>query len=171
MNKKLWLLNGFALSIGFLALTFLWMQTPKTAYIDLGQLYESFNGKKELSNRLMQFENQQKAELDSLAMHIHALQQYLNKNEGKAVLANLNEQQSKYNQMQQDYFEQYQEQDQQLAREVWKHINQYVKEFGEQNGYDYIYGTAGDGSLMYGNAKRNITSQVLQFINEKYEGA
>ncbi|MEM8909573.1 MAG: OmpH family outer membrane protein [Bacteroidota bacterium] len=170
MKKILLSLNLLALLAGVVLLATLWWTTPKTAFVDLAQLYENFNGKKELTNRLSHFENQQKATMDSLAMEIRSLQSQMPVASGQAVLASLNEKQMQYRNLQQQFAEQYQMQDQQFAEAVWKQINQYVLEYGEQQGYDYIYGTAGNGSLMYGSESRNITPQVLNFINEQYEG-
>ncbi|MEM9822747.1 MAG: OmpH family outer membrane protein [Bacteroidota bacterium] len=170
MKKVLWTINTLAIVIGLGALFLLWKNTPKTAFVDLGYLYENFNGKKELANRLLYFENQQKGIMDSLAMDITSLQKKVTPQTGKAVLAKLNQQQSNYYQLQRNFADQYQQQDQQYAEEVWQQINQYVIEYGEANGYDYIYGTSGNGSLMYGCDQRNISPQVLNYINQRYEG-
>lgn len=53
---------------------------------------------------------------------------------------------------------------------IWDRINSYVKEFGEQKGYQYIFGANGDGSIMYADASSDITSEVIEYINQRYEG-
>ena len=115
MKKTLWIINALALLIGFVVLGMLWKNSPKTAFVDLGYLYENFNGKKELANRLLYFEQQQKNIMDSLAIDLQSIQKHATTNSGKAVLTHLNQKQNNYHQIQQNFTEQYQQQDQQYA--------------------------------------------------------
>jgi hypothetical protein len=45
-----------------------------------------------------------------------------------------------------------------------------VNDYGKTNGFDIIYGNSSDGSIMFGTAELNITKDVIEFINLKYEG-
>jgi outer membrane protein len=54
--------------------------------------------------------------------------------------------------------------------DIWKQINQWVNEYGKQNGYDYVFGAVGNGSLMYAKEANDITNEVVLFINKKYQG-
>ncbi len=148
-----------------------WMNQPKTAYVNLGEVFENFAGKKELAFRLDRLKNQQKSMLDSMELTIRSLQQAAkNAENGQAVLAKLQNTQQTYQYLNAEFSEQYQSQDESYSEKVWKQINQYVTDYGKDNGYDFIYGANGNGALMYGSSANNITEEIINHINERYEG-
>lgn len=51
---------------------------------------------------------------------------------------------------------------------IWNRINLYTKEYGEKNGYQYIFGANGAGLLMHADSSQNITKEVIQYINQRY---
>jgi outer membrane protein len=53
---------------------------------------------------------------------------------------------------------------------IWDRINNYVKEYGEKNGYDYIFGANGDGTVMYADGSEDITNDITTYINLRYAG-
>jgi Outer membrane protein len=148
-----------------------WMNQPKTAYVNLGEVFENFTGKKELAFRLDKLKNQQKSMLDSMELTIHSLQKVASdKKGGQAVLVKLQNTKQNYQYLNAQFNEQYQTQDASYSEKVWKQINQYVTDYGKDNDYDFIYGTNGNGSLMYGSSANNITEEIINHINERYEG-
>lgn len=150
-----------------------WYTQPKTAYVNLAEVFENFNGKKELAFRLDRLGNQQKSLLDSMELTIRSLQQSAERNtgnNGKAILAKLQHTQTSYQQLNAQFAAQYQEQDQSYSEKVWTQINQYVKEYGAANNYEYIFGINGNGSLMYSHPGKDVTKDVLSFINNRYDG-
>jgi outer membrane protein len=54
--------------------------------------------------------------------------------------------------------------------EIWKQINHYIKEYGKDKHYDFIYGATGTGSLMYADSTLDLTVPLVKYINEKYAG-
>ena len=64
-----------------------------------------------------------------------------------------------------------QELTQKYDEQVWLRINQYVKEFGEKKGYDYLLGANGTGSLMYSAEKNDVTKELLEYMNSSYKGS
>ena len=55
-------------------------------------------------------------------------------------------------------------------KQIWKQVNQYMKDFGVENNYTYILGAEGSWQLMYAKENNNITKEVVEFINKKYKG-
>ncbi|MAZ26756.1 MAG: hypothetical protein CL868_06720 [Cytophagaceae bacterium] len=51
---------------------------------------------------------------------------------------------------------------------IIKKIKVFVKDYGENNGYDYIYGQNEGGSVMYGKEQYDLTSEILEELNAKY---
>jgi len=164
---------GFILGlliIPLLALNLLSDAAPRTAYVDLQQLFDQFKGKKELESRLVQLSNTQRTQLDSLGLQLKALEKHLltNQQDQNAVSALQNRSQQ-FQQLNQRYEQDYQEKSEQFTQAVWQQINQYVKDYGKENEYDYIYGTGGDGTIMYARPTNDRTQQILQYINQRYE--
>ncbi|MCD2257581.1 OmpH family outer membrane protein [Psychroserpens luteolus] len=65
---------------------------------------------------------------------------------------------------------QIQEEDQKSTQTVINDINDYVKEFGEKNNYDIIFGARGSGNIMYASEKSDLTQEVLDGLNAEFEG-
>jgi outer membrane protein len=54
--------------------------------------------------------------------------------------------------------------------QIWKQLNQYIREYGEQNGYSFIHGAMGNGNLMYAAESKDLTKDILAFCNKRYAG-
>ncbi|WMX16221.1 OmpH family outer membrane protein [Aureispira sp. CCB-E] len=160
----------FVLLLGLCALIggAVYINIPKTAFVDSQQLFDHFQGRKELESRLEQESNQKKAVIDSLGLQIQALQELAKTDE--SVLLRLQQMLQQYQQMNQEHQGFYQYKSQEYTEAIWKQISQYTREYGEEHSYDYVFGIAGTGSLMFGKPQYDITEDVIQFINSKYAG-
>lgn len=141
----------------------LFMQ-PKQAYVSKEKLFADFTGKQELEAKLSYMRQRHKYILDSLSLELSALQTaatqpelfmkkrdfYLNIKEEFAI---------EDNQKSTEY-----------TTQIWKQVRQYVKEYGDQQGYDFIFGLQQGGAVMYAKEGTDITEELTQFINRKYEG-
>lgn len=165
--KHLWTL---VIAIGISALIggAVYNSQPKTAFVDNQRLFEVFEGKQELEARLEGGAQAQQAALDSLKLQLMQLEHLAQTDETAR---------SQFMRLQRHYQEQqqwaeglYQQQSREYTEAIWKHISQYTVAYGEANGYDYIFGTAGQGSLMYGAKSRDITEEVAAYINLQYAG-
>lgn len=50
-----------------------------------------------------------------------------------------------------------------------KQVKRYIKDYGKEKGYDYIYGTGEAVSILYGQEKYDITKDIVKLLNEKYK--
>ena len=50
-------------------------------------------------------------------------------------------------------------------------VRKYIKEYGKEKGYDYIYGTGEAATVLYAEDKYDITNDVVKLLNEKYKKA
>lgn len=145
-----------------------YLQQPKTAFVDNQRLFDAFDGKKELEARLEQGTQGQQAVLDSLQLQLMQLERRAQTEPtARQQFVRLHNQ---YQQQQRQLDDNYQQQSREYTAAIWKQISRYTLEYGEANGYDYILGTAGQGSLMYGAAQHDITEEVLAYINQQYAG-
>jgi len=169
-SKLMILVSGLLLFLGG-ALFYQAVLKQKTAYVNLQEVFDEFKGKKELAVSLQRFENRSRSLLDSLSMDIQVLQRNLpRQKEPQAVLAKLEEKQNLFQKINYEYTNQYQEQEKQFTDQIWMQINQYVNDYGTAAGYDYVFGINGNGTLMYAAERKNITSEIINYINDRYEG-
>ena len=56
------------------------------------------------------------------------------------------------------------------SEKVWTQLNSYLQDYGSENGYDVIIGMKGDGNVMYASEAANITKDVIEYVNKKYQG-
>ncbi len=54
---------------------------------------------------------------------------------------------------------------------IIKKIYDFFDDYGKKNGYKYIYGKNNTGALMYGDAKLDITDEVLKALDAAYEAS
>lgn len=158
------------LTIGISALIGGWVYNsiPKIAFVDNRKLFESFEGRKELEQRLEQESNLNKGKLDSLGLRIQAIEKQLQPDD--TTLKYLYTLKQQYQQSSQVYQGNYQQKSQEYTEAIWKQISQYTIEYGQSKGYDYVFGIAGQGTLMYGKEHYDITKEVIEYINSKYAG-
>jgi outer membrane protein len=132
------------------------VKNKKTAFIINQRVFSEFSGKKELEKKLNDLRAKNNISVDSLSFLI---QRSSNPVDVRTYQAGIDE----IKLMEQQLSEKY-------TADIWKTINQLVSEFGKQNGYDFVLGAAGNGSLMYANEANDVTDQVILFVNKKYLG-
>jgi len=48
-------------------------------------------------------------------------------------------------------------------------IKNFLKGYGKEKGYDYIYGTGATATILYGKEEYEITKDVIKALNDRYE--
>ena len=165
MRKYVIILIGLALAAGITAFTFS-SSEKRTGYVDNGKLYKEFLLKKELESKFKNIQSARQSSLDSIALGIRSLEKGLQQGEtGQMEM------------MQREYMirsKQFEEENQRLAAEyedqIWTQLNQYVQDYGKQNGYTFIYGTTANGSLMYADESYDLTKELVEYSNNKFRG-
>ena len=147
-------------------------EIEKSAYVNLKELFEGFEMKKELALSLKKDLSQKQNELDSLLFQLQAFNNKLNsiKSNDKGEALKFQQMQNYYVQ-QKNAFDEYQyAKTQQFDNQIIEQMTQYIKDFGSDSDYEYIYGLNSNGNIMYAREHKDITKEVLQFINNKYQG-
>ena len=163
MSSKQILSIGVFLNLIFLLVFyFMFVQQPKIGYMKNQVVFNEFHGKLELEKRLNTLTNKRKTTLDSLRLMVSNIPDS-NPQKKEALYAYQNRE-LQFNQF-------YDEQSRKYTDEIWSQINHYVAEFGQENEYHYILGTQGTGNLMYGSKSKDISKEIIEFINNKYEGS
>ena len=161
-NYKLILLIITLLTITTLINVLFVSKKDKTGYILLNDVFEKFEMSKEYSSKIESIENKRMAILDSLKLEVVKAE--------KISPKDLEYSQQLYFYKKQEFEKSNEQVRTQLNEQIWTQLNQYVNDYGKENGYSYIYGANGDGSIMYVNEKLNLTSELITFVNRKYKG-
>ena len=151
---------------------YMYMSLPKTAYVRVGYLYDNFQFKKELESKLTTIVSARKTVLDSLELHLKVLSNSIERSSKKdgQEIEKFNQERQQYLMKKQQFEEDQQNQTKQYSDEISKQISQYVEDYGKANGYTYLYGATGNGTILSANDKYDITTTVLEYINERYKG-
>ncbi len=145
---------------------------PKQAYIDNLKLYGEFELTKELNRSIVTIEQQRKAGLDSVEVELKMLSRQIEMNEGsdENQIRLFRYKQSEYQMKNQQMNEELEKLNNDYNNKIWTRLNDYVSEYGKQNGYQILFGGMGEGTVMYCDSTIDITSEVLNYVNEKYNG-
>ena len=166
MKQNIVLIFVLAASMAVAALVY--DQIPSIAYVDAAQLFEEFEGKKELQQRLEQVTRQQQQQLDSVQLQLKALEQAAQQD--ATLQTRWMQVQQYYNSLQQQQQAEYYQKSQEYTTAIWKQINQYTQEYGEQYGYDFLLGQTGQHTVLYANKSKDVTQAVIAYVNQKYAG-
>lgn len=130
--------------------THIFYQSPslKCGYVLNKKIFDSYAGSKALNTRLEKLRVANKQTLDSVR--------------GAAP--------AEYENMRLALARQEQVLSAEYSAQLWLRINEAIKAFGVDRGYDFIYGATGDGSLMYARETHDITDIVVAYLNKNYEG-
>jgi len=52
-----------------------------------------------------------------------------------------------------------------------KNVKKFIKDYGKEKGYDYIYGTGEAASILYAKDNYDITKEIVKLLNDKYKSA
>jgi len=125
----------------------------RTAFFYNQTVFEQFKGTLELNGKLNKTKQDDQHFLDSLLTMVQGGN--LPSDRYEIALAEIK---SKHEQLSNQY-----------TADLWKFINEGVKEYGKVNEYDYIFGAAGNGSLMYAREGNDITPKIVEFLNARYD--
>jgi outer membrane protein len=150
---------------------------PKIAYVNLTKLYNEFELKKQLETQLNVVQQVRQKTLDSLELGLNALSRNLKvmdeRTDSKTYSLTASEfdtRRQEYMYRQKSFSEDNATLTQQYTGQIWKQLNQYVKDYGEAHGYTYILGGDGSGNIMYSEGKEELTQELIVYTNDRFKG-
>lgn len=151
-------------------------QTGKIGYVDNSQLINEYQEKKDIEERLNTKIAAFQKRTDSLRK---IFQLDVNEAEIKArsmSQANIQKLSQELQERESILSQRVQLEQQQITQEsraqndsLIKKIRDFVKDYGEKNGYSYILGSNEGGSVMYGKGENDLTQTILDLLNQAYE--
>lgn len=150
---------------------------PRVGYVRSTELIYAYDGTKEAQVKFNQQKNSWQANLDTLKADFGRAVSLFNEGKDKMSKEALDEQRkilvSKENQLQQyakAMSEKLELQDGQMMQSVLNQINSFTEAYGKEHGYDFILGTTDAGNVLYGKESLDITAELLEALNKKYNG-
>lgn len=160
INKVYFLISLFFFVILTSLVILLYKQNKTIVFVDKTRLFNEFRMTRELLKSGENELQKRKKVIDSIYVQLNSL-------EDNALKARLTEDIIK----EQNELEVFQKSFSAANSEnIWKRINGYVKEFSNEKGYDLIIGTQASGTVLYGEPELDITNDLLNYVNKKYEG-
>lgn len=144
----------------------------KVVYVDINQLYESFEYKKELSKEYNKVKGARDRVIDSLENELGQISYEL---QGMNTIpadrrAAFDKKKEYFMQLNQQLEEDNENLRVTYDNKIIKQLNAYLKEFGEKNAYDVILGADSKGTVLYARKDLDKTKEVLEYINNRYKG-
>ncbi|MFZ4753540.1 MAG: OmpH family outer membrane protein [Chitinophagaceae bacterium] len=150
------------------------MSGVKIAYVDIDTLEANYDY---LKKKKAEFETRQKnidAELERMANTLQneyiALQKKaqngeLSQSEGEAAQQRLMQKQNELENKRSTLGNKYLKDQEDFNKEIHDNLHEYIKEYNEEMGYDYILSYSKDGSILYANDALDITRDVIDGMN------
>jgi len=151
------------------------VKEAKTAYIDTSKLMDEYTAAKDVQSKYKAKSDEMGRELEAEVAKFKADAASFQKNaqaNGQAW-AQQNGQALQRREQQLQYAQQAMVQ--QLQQEMGvemdtlvSDVKKYIKTYGKDKGYDYIYGTGETASVLYAKDSYDITKDMIKLLNDKY---
>ncbi len=150
----------------------------KTAYVDTSKLLEEYTEAKDIDakykNRATEMGKELEAETTRFRRDAEAFEakaQQLGQLWAQQNSASLQKRQSELQYAQQAMMQQLQQESGAEMDSLVKNVKAFIKDYGKDKGYDYVYGTGEAVSILYAKDQYDITDDVVKSLNDKYKAA
>lgn len=139
----------------------------KTAYFDFNKVYNNCNLKKSLETDLEKVFSVRKSHLDSLQMELSLLSEKIEaKSASESDFRSFEDLKTRFLSLQENYEQENLRLKDNYTSQIRKEINEKARQFSEQQGYTYLFAAMGDGTIMYGAEKNDVTKEFQEFIDK-----
>jgi outer membrane protein len=150
----------------------------KTAYVDTSKLLEEYTEAKDIEAKYKAKSEEMGKELEGEVARFKSDAANFQKNaqaKGQAWAqqngAALQQREQKLQYAQQAMLQQLQQESGVEMDTLVKSVKKFIKEYGKEKGYAYIYGTGEAATVLYAEDKYDITKEIVKLLNDKYKSA
>lgn len=168
-------ISVIALIIGVTALIFNLKDTKKIAYIDSSKLMTQYQGMIDARKKVNNSNSKYEANLDTLTTQFqNSLKEYemakanMSVDQQKKKEADLQYRKDQLIKYQQSLEQKSQEDQMKETQNVVLDMNNFVTQYGKLHNYTIIFSTTTEGNIVYANDVINITDEVVEGLNNKY---
>jgi len=150
----------------------------KTAYVDTSKLMTEYTEAKDIEAKYKAKSEEMGRELDAEIAKFKAEAASFQKDaqingqawaQQKGAELQKREQQLQY--AQQSIAQQLQQESGVEIDSVVSGVKKFIKSYGKEKGYSYIYGTGDAASILYAEEKYDITNEIIKLLNDKYKSS
>jgi outer membrane protein len=148
----------------------------KTAYVDTSKLLKEYTEAKDIEAKYKAKSEEMGRELEAEVNRFKSDAANFQKNaqangqvwaQQKGAELQKREQQLSY--AQQAILEQLQQESGTEMDSLVSNVKKFIKDYGKEKGYDYIYGTGEAVSILYAQEKYDITNEIVKSLNDTYK--
>ncbi len=171
-TKQLIVCSAIVITVAALSVvTYQYCFSGKTAYIDIKKVFNEFALKKELEDKYAVTAKYRAKILDSLSTDLKLLSARVQADKKNTeLMLQFEDKRDAFIKARERFEEDNAVLSQKYDGQILEQMTQYVTDFGKKNGYKYIFGAEGNGTLMYAETNENISEEIIKFINNKYKG-
>ncbi len=148
----------------------------KTAYVDTSTLMKEYTEAKDLEakykTKAEEKGKQLQAEISRFKQEAASFQKNAQANGQEWAQkkgAELQQREQQLGQAQQMLAQQLQQESGVETDSLVKKVKTFIKTYGKEKGYSYIYGTGDAATVLYAEDKYNITKEIIKLMNDKYK--
>jgi len=134
------------------------IRNRRVAYIDVERLVNSYDFKKDI-------EKDASKNLFTIQHAIDSLQ-LIRKTMNQPIPNHIDSQLARAKYVYEEY---YNASTKQMNQRIWERLNPVIQEYGKEKGLELLIGATGNGSLLYADKGRDMTDDLADYINKKYE--
>lgn len=138
-------------------------QQKKIGVVDAVKLFDQFNMKKELESREKVKLEEFKKKLDSVGTQVKLAHAAHSDDQEKSLM-------NVYNEVGRQLEIEFKRGNKEINEQVWKRLNPLMEEYGRMNKLHLIIGANGMGSVLFNDEYYDLTGDVVNYANKKYEG-
>jgi len=145
---------------------------PKTAFVDSTKLMKDYDKNKALEADFKAENEKLQKEIDSIGglltaeyQAFQAKAQKMNRKKAEKEYAALMQKQQQYEQVFQQKKQQVVAKAQAKMDTLSNNVKDFIKSYAKKNGYTYIYNSGDGASVLYGDAKLDITTALTEALN------
>ena len=150
----------------------------KTAYVDTSKLLEEYNEAKDIETKYKAKGDEMGKELEVEVAKFKQEATSFQKNaqaNGQAWAqengARLQKKEQELSYAQQALVQQLREESGVEMDTLVKKVKKFIKDYGKEKGYTYIYGTGEAATILYAEDKLDITKEIVKLLNDKYKSS
>lgn len=138
-----------------------------TAYFEFNKVYNECALKIKLEKDLEKVFSTRKSELDSLQLELSLLSGKIEAKTASGLeLQQFEDMKNRFLTIQDNYGQENARLKETYTAQIRKEINEKARLFAEQKGYTYLFAAMGDGTIMYGADKKDVTKDFQEFIDK-----
>jgi outer membrane protein len=171
-----WLISLASLFMSIFAVSYSITRHERVVYVDAIKLISKYKGVEAARSELNSKSQIWQSNLDTLRVELENIMSEYNRKkksysqrEIKLMEDLIQTKQSQFVAYQQSIKEQYDKQDEAISTSILEKVNDYVKRYGEKNGYTIILAATHYGNIAYADKSLDLTDEILIGLNSEYQ--